>query len=66
MGENKKILKIVMFGSQVSLVNRSQDLEKKNKHIYSAYIIVPYWTWSAVLRPLFIFHFDKRAPHGPV
>ena len=30
------------------------------------YINVPYCTWSVVLRPLFIFRFDKRAQNDPV
>ena len=87
--ENKKSLTIVMFDSQVSLVNRSQGLVKKErniqefrpgrsamqwhcglrlffKNIYSTYITVPYCTWSVVLRPLFIFRFDKRAQYDPV
>ena len=31
------------------------------KHIYSTCITVPYCTWCVVLRPLFIFLFDKRS-----
>ena len=31
--ENKKTFKIVMFDSQVSLVNKSQGLEKKKRNI---------------------------------
>ena len=36
------------------------------KNIYNTYITVPYCTWYVVLRPLFIFRFDKRAQYDPV
>ena len=78
-----------MFNSQVSLVNRSQGLEKEGtfknlglhsrsamqwdcdlrlslNNSYSLYITVPHSTWSVVLRPLFVFLFDKWAHNDPV
>ena len=51
--ENKKSLKLVMFDSRVSLVNRSQGLEKKKRNIQEFRPCCSAMQWHSGLRLFF-------------
>ena len=64
--KTKKSLKIVMFESQVCIVNRSQDLEKKKKEHSCMYLTVLYMVCSMKLSLYIYIYIDKRAKNDPV